>query len=60
MRMETAHAGFPDELTRPPSLVSLAMEALAVGCHVFSEKPVSDSLDGIDASSELAKRSGGR
>lgn len=38
--------------------VSQAREAILKGKHVFMEKPLSDSLDGVDELSELAKEKG--
>ena len=29
--------------------IPMAIQALDMGCHVFSEKPLSDTLDGVDA-----------
>lgn len=42
--------------TPPSTHISLAKKALLSGCHVFIEKPVSDSLGGIDALEKLAKK----
>jgi len=36
----------------------MATEAVRAGCHVFSEKPISDSLEGIDKLAVLAKERG--
>ncbi len=41
-------------LTPPKLHVPMAIHALEAGCHVFSEKPISDNLDGIDVLSKLA------
>lgn len=41
----------------PPALhIPQARQALEAGCDVFCEKPLSDSLDGIDALAELVER----
>jgi predicted dehydrogenase len=41
----------------PPKLhVPMAMQAIRAGCHVFCEKPLSDSLDGVDDLAFLAAR----
>ncbi len=55
---ESFEAGLADNpdtvfiLTPPKMHIPMAITALRAGCHVFSEKPLSDSLDGFD---ELAK-----
>ncbi|MCI8524667.1 MAG: Gfo/Idh/MocA family oxidoreductase [Oscillospiraceae bacterium] len=36
-------------LTPPKMHIPMALQALESGCHVFSEKPLSDTLDGVDA-----------
>ena len=41
--------------TPPSTHIELAKKALLSGCHAFIEKPVSDSLGGIDALEKLAK-----
>ena len=41
----------------PPAVhVPMAREAIEAGCHVLTEKPLSDSTDGIDALAALAER----
>jgi predicted dehydrogenase len=45
-------------LTPPKLHVPMAIQALEAGCHVFSEKPISDSLDKIDVLSALAAETG--
>ena len=45
-------------LTPPKLHIPQARAAVEAGCHVFLEKPLSDSLDGTDHLAELAKRSG--
>jgi predicted dehydrogenase len=43
----------------PPQLhVPMAMQAIQAGCHVLSEKPLSDSLDGVEALESLANAAG--
>ena len=42
--------------TPPDTHLELAAKALSAGCHVFIEKPVSDSLRGIGALEKLAKK----
>lgn len=54
----TPCASFEDGLARRPALVllctppcshvPLARQSVAAGCHVFVEKPLGDSLDGVD------------
>lgn len=44
--------------TPPVFHVEQAMMALRAGSHVFLEKPLSNSLDGVAALTELAQRSG--
>ena len=42
-------------LCTPPEMhLPMAMQAIRSGCHVFSEKPLSDALDGIDELGALA------
>jgi predicted dehydrogenase len=41
--------------TPPWMHVPQAMQAIRAGAHVFSEKPLSDSLDGVDDLARLAK-----
>lgn len=36
-------------LTPPKMHIPMAMQALDKDCHVFSEKPLSDTLDGVDS-----------
>ena len=43
--------------TPPEMHVPMALQAIRAGCHVFSEKPLSDALDGID---ELVALAGAR
>jgi predicted dehydrogenase len=48
-------------LCTPPALhVPQAMQAIRSGCHVFSEKPLSSSLDGIGELEDLIARTGGK
>ena len=57
---ETYEAGLADRpdtvlICTPPGLhVPQAMQAIQAGCHVLSEKPLSDSTDGIDELAALA------
>ncbi|MSV28634.1 MAG: Gfo/Idh/MocA family oxidoreductase [Bryobacterales bacterium] len=44
-------------LTPPKQHVPMAVDAVRAGCHVFVEKPVSDSLDGVEPLAELVRRS---
>ena len=45
-------------LTPPKLHVPMAIQSLEAGCHVFSEKPISDNMDGIDTLSSMAKETG--
>ena len=46
-------------LCTPPALhVPMACQAIEAGCHVLTEKPLSDSTDGIDTLAALAERQG--
>ena len=57
--LEAGLARHPDAVlvcTPPPTHLQIARKALADGCHVFIEKPVSDSLSGIGEIAALAKR----
>lgn len=72
LRAETAAAkefdSYADALTEkpeavfiltPPKLhVPMAIEALKAGCHVFCEKPLSDSLEGMAELESAVKSSG--
>ena len=57
---ETYEAGLADHpdtvlIGTPPWLhVPQAMQAIRAGCHVLSEKPLSDSADGLDNLAALA------
>lgn len=42
-------------LTPPKTHVPLAVQAIRAGCHVFCEKPLSDTLDGIDELGQLVR-----
>ena len=56
---ESGLAQAPDAvfvLTPPKLHIPLATAAVEAGCHVFTEKPLSMSLDGIDELDELARR----
>lgn len=44
--------------TPPGTHLALAKKAVLAGCHVFIEKPLSNSLSGIDAIAALAKKRG--
>lgn len=44
-------------LTPPKLHVPMAQEAILAGCHVFLEKPVSDTMDGVAEMSLLARES---
>jgi predicted dehydrogenase len=42
----------------PPAMhIPMAVEAIQAGCHVLSEKPLSDSTDGVDELTALAEAS---
>jgi predicted dehydrogenase len=46
-------------LCTPPEMhVPMACQAIAAGCHVLTEKPLSDKLDGIDELERLAAANG--
>ena len=45
-------------LTPPKFHIPMAIQSLRAGCHVFSEKPVSDSMESIDDLAEAIKASG--
>ncbi len=63
-----SHAAFEEGLAARPDTVFLcsptadhvpqAMAALQAGCHVFTEKPLSVSTEGLDELEELAERTG--
>lgn len=61
--LESYEAGLeisPDAVficTPPKMHVSMAQQAICSGCHVFMEKPVSDTLDGVDELAAQAERS---
>ena len=58
---EEGLAGKPDAVligTPPKMHVPMAIQALEAGCHVLSEKPISDSLAGVDDLEKLANRLG--
>jgi predicted dehydrogenase len=43
----------------PPAMhIPMACQAIAAGCHALLEKPLSDTLDGIDELEAMADRSG--
>jgi predicted dehydrogenase len=43
----------------PPAMhIPMARQAIKAGCHVLTEKPLSDTLDGIDGLELLAERCG--
>lgn len=44
--------------TPPNTHVEIARQALAAGAHVFIEKPIADTLEGVDALLEQAKDAG--
>jgi predicted dehydrogenase len=55
---EAGLAARPDAVfvcTPPGMHVPMALEALRAGAHVFSEKPLSDRVEGIDALEALAR-----
>jgi predicted dehydrogenase len=57
--LEAALGMAPDAVlvTNPSSLhVDAALAAVRAGCHVFVEKPLSDSIDGVDALIDAAER----
>jgi len=59
--LETALSEKPDAVfvTNPNSLhLSVALAAAQAGCHLFIEKPLSHSLDGIDELIEVVERKG--
>jgi len=46
-------------IATPPKLhIPMAIQALEAGIHVLSEKPVSDSLEGLDNLADTINRSG--
>lgn len=45
-------------LTPPRLHIPMSMQALEAGCHVFCEKPLSDTLDGVAELEEHVTRSG--
>ena len=47
-------------LTPPKLHVPMATEAVRAGCHVFVEKPISDTLEGVDKLEALARERGKR
>ena len=58
---EAGLAGAPDAvfvLTPPKLHIEMAIKAIDAGCHVFSEKPISDSMDGIEELKKTVLRSG--
>ncbi|WP_447603673.1 Gfo/Idh/MocA family protein [Nitrospira sp. Nam80] len=58
-RLDDALAAKPDAvfITNPNSLhLSVALEAAKAGCHLFIEKPLSDSLDGVKELIEITDR----
>lgn len=44
--------------TPPSTHLDVARRALAAGCHVFCEKPLAASMDGVDALVDAADRAG--
>lgn len=55
---EAGLAGRPDTvlICTPPALhIPMAVQAIQAGCHVLLEKPLSDSLEGIDNLANLAE-----
>lgn len=60
-RLEAALAEKPDAvfIANPNSLhLSVAVAAARAGCHLFIEKPIAPSLDGVDSLIELVERQG--
>jgi predicted dehydrogenase len=61
---ESYEAGLSDRpdtvlICTPPGMhIPMARQAIEAGCHVLTEKPLSDTLDGIDELESLAGRSG--
>ena len=58
---EAGLAGRPDAVVicTPPDLhIPMAAQAVQAGCHVLCEKPLSDSLDGIDELAAMTARMG--
>jgi predicted dehydrogenase len=58
---QTALLDRPDTvlICTPPAMhVPMAQQAIAAGCHVLMEKPLSDTLDGIDELQALADQRG--
>lgn len=45
-------------LTPSEMHIPMAMQAIKAGCHVFSEKPLSSTLEGVDELSKLMSESG--
>lgn len=45
-------------LTPPKLHVPMAIQAAEAGCHIFMEKPISDSLENVDLLAETIKRTG--
>ena len=61
--LDAALAHQPDAviIATPTALhLDVAIPAAKAGCHIFIEKPVSDSLDGIDALEEAQQTGGGQ
>jgi predicted dehydrogenase len=60
-RLEDALEQRPDAVfvTNPNSLhVPVALEAVKAGCHLFIEKPISDSLEGVDELIRIVEEKG--
>ena len=58
---EAALADRPDAvlICTPPALhIPMARQAIEAGCHVLSEKPLSDTLEGVDELASLAAERG--
>ena len=58
---ETALAAVPDAvfLCTPPQLhIPMSIQALDSGAHVFCEKPLADTLEGVEELADAVKRSG--